>query len=407
MNNLQDYHGDINTIQIESKYNFYKMPERNITCFLQGVEEEFRVDVDGLETIKDLKNLIACQKTKFIRGINVDEYKIWEIRSNDDIIRLKDNPAERKDSTALNEYQRILGLFGENLDENHIWVFMGKPHTEAELMKEIIKDMAGHVRELEKTIRDLTDKIQSVTVNDSSVVNETDTIEDLKQLISYRMRKAISEKNIVINEFKIWKVSIPVDEADILQKDTSELKGGELLEENQNVTSIGKVLNNYIQVFMGNPNSVIIPPNLEKVVQNMGERIRELENKIQDLINETRDERLDEDADEELHAIRVGDVFLIDKEYTNTKIKKKKPVKISCRVVSIGNTGRLKVALLGGEQKAVSSLLTLEKWLLDCAGLSILYRNKDDTHLRRYLKVIRGEGRKSFKEIHEDYINDR
>ncbi|GES96579.1 hypothetical protein GLOIN_2v1695656 [Rhizophagus clarus] len=136
MNNLQDYHGDINTIQIESKYNFYKMPERNITCFFQGVEEEFRVDVDGLETIKDLKNLIACQKTKFICGINVDEYKIWEIRSNDDIIRLKDNLAERKDKV--------------------------------EMMKEIIKDMAGHVRKLEKTIRDLTDKIQSVTVNDSS-----------------------------------------------------------------------------------------------------------------------------------------------------------------------------------------------------------------------------------------------
>ncbi|GES95607.1 hypothetical protein GLOIN_2v1775980 [Rhizophagus clarus] len=79
------------------------MPERNITCFLQGVEEEFRVDVDGLETIKDLKNLIACQKIKFIRGINVDEYKIWEIRSNDDIIRLKDNPAERKDSVTVND----------------------------------------------------------------------------------------------------------------------------------------------------------------------------------------------------------------------------------------------------------------------------------------------------------------
>ncbi|GES72583.1 hypothetical protein GLOIN_2v1695656 [Rhizophagus clarus] len=146
------------------------------------------------------------------------------------------------------------------------------------------------------------------------MVNEMDTIEDLKQLISYRMRKAISEKISRQSKCNVY----------------------------------WKVLNNYIQVFMGNSNSVIIPPNLEKVVQNMGERIRELENKIQDLINETQDERLDEDADEELHAIRVGNVFLIDKEYTNTKIKKKKPVKISCRVVSIGNTGRLKVALLGG-----------------------------------------------------------
>src|SRR5436309_1981985 len=91
------------------------------------------------------------------------------------------------------------------------------------------------------------------------VVNEMDTIESLKQLISYRMRKAISEKIIIISEFKIWKVSISVDEADILRKDTSELKDGELLEDNQNVTSIGKVLNNYIQVFMGNPNSVFIP----------------------------------------------------------------------------------------------------------------------------------------------------
>ena len=104
-------------------------------CFFQGVEEEFRVDFNGLEMIKDLKNL---KKTKFICGINVDEYKVWEITSNDDITRLKDNPAERKDSTALNEDQRILGLLGEDLDGNHIRVFMDKPHMEAEIMKEML-----------------------------------------------------------------------------------------------------------------------------------------------------------------------------------------------------------------------------------------------------------------------------
>ncbi len=52
------------------------MSEKNITCILQGVEKEFRVDIDGLETIKDLKNLITCQKIKFICNINIDEYKI-------------------------------------------------------------------------------------------------------------------------------------------------------------------------------------------------------------------------------------------------------------------------------------------------------------------------------------------
>ncbi|CAG8807558.1 32752_t:CDS:2, partial [Racocetra persica] len=203
------------------------------------------------------------------------------------------------------------------------------------------------------------------------LVSETDTIEDLKQLISCRMRKAICEKNIITSGFKIWKVYIPVDEADILRKVPSELKSGKPLEDDQNVTSIGKVLNNYIQIFMGNPDSVFIPPDLEKVVQNMDERIRELENKIQDLINETRNERLDEDADEELRAIRVGDEFWLDKDYIYTKAQKKKHVKVGCRVVEIGNTGRLKVVLLGedysGERKTVSSLLTLEKWLLDCA----------------------------------------
>ncbi len=78
------------------------------------------------------------------------------------------------------------------------------------------------------------------------VVNEMDIIENLKLLISYRMRKTISEKNIITSEFKIWKVSILVNKADILQKVPSELKCDKLLKVNQNVISIRKVFNNYI-----------------------------------------------------------------------------------------------------------------------------------------------------------------
>ena len=78
------------------------------------------------------------------------------------------------------------------------------------------------------------------------VVNEMDIIENLKLLISYRRRKTISEKNIITSEFKIWKVSILVNKADILQKVPSELKCDKLLKVNQNVISIRKVFNNYI-----------------------------------------------------------------------------------------------------------------------------------------------------------------
>ncbi|EXX79970.1 hypothetical protein RirG_000480 [Rhizophagus irregularis DAOM 197198w] len=88
----------------------------------------------------------------------------------------------------------------------------------------------------------------------------------------------------------------------------------------------------------------------------------------------------------------------------------KKPVDVRCRVMNVGNTGRLKVILLredaGIEQKTVSSLLSLEKWLLDCFGLPIMYRNKSDKHLRDYLKVERGGVNKSFKQLYEDYINN-
>ncbi|CAG8666843.1 7758_t:CDS:2, partial [Racocetra persica] len=59
---------------------------------------------------------------------------------------------------------------------------------------------------------------------------------------------------------------------------------------------------------------IFIPPNLKKVIQNMSERIQKLENKIQDLINETQNKRLDENADEELRAIRVDDDLKITAE---------------------------------------------------------------------------------------------
>jgi hypothetical protein len=72
-----------------------------------------------------------------------------------------------------------------------------------------------------------------------------------------KIRKAINEKNIVIDGFKIWKVSIPVDEVDILRKHPSELKGGKELDDDQNMASFGKVLDDYIQVFMGHPDLIL------------------------------------------------------------------------------------------------------------------------------------------------------
>ncbi|RGB34553.1 hypothetical protein C1646_668455 [Rhizophagus diaphanus] len=216
-------------------------------------------------------------------------------------------------------------------------------------------------------------------------IDKTDTIEEFKQSILHR-------------------VTVIINEVDILRKDRPELKGGKLLKDKLNITSIGKVLDNYIQVFIGNPNSAFISSSLESI----DDRVRELENMI-------KNERLDEAADVELRAIRVNDEFWIKKDYVHTQpaftvIHIKKPIDVRCRVIEVGNTGRLRVILLredaGREQKTVSSLLSLEKWLLDCFGLPIMYRNKSDIHLRDYLKVERDGVNKSFKQLYGDYINN-
>jgi len=84
---------------------------------------------------------------------------------------------------------------------------------------------------------------------------------------------------------KSGKYPVPDSEVNKLRNVPAELKGGEELEGGQRVTSIGKVLNNYIQVFMWNPDSVIIPPALENLVQGLDNKVHGLDNKIQDLTN--------------------------------------------------------------------------------------------------------------------------
>ncbi|CAG8728614.1 4613_t:CDS:2, partial [Rhizophagus irregularis] len=75
-----------------------------------------------------------------------------------------------------------------------------------------------------------------------------DTIKGLKELILSRMRRVINEKNIATDEFRIWKVSVPVDKVDILREDPSKLlKNIKLLRDEQNITSIGKFLDDHIQ----------------------------------------------------------------------------------------------------------------------------------------------------------------
>ncbi|UZO09743.1 uncharacterized protein OCT59_029958 [Rhizophagus irregularis] len=82
------------------------------------------------------------------------------------------------------------------------------------------------------------------------------------------MRRVINEKNIATDEFRIWKVSVPVDKVDILREDPSKLlKNIKLLRDEQNITSIGKFLDDHIQVFMGHPDSMIeiFCPSLQKM----------------------------------------------------------------------------------------------------------------------------------------------
>ncbi len=88
---------------------------------------------------------------------------------------------------------------------------------------------------------------------------------------------------------KSGKYPVPDSEVNKLRNVPAELKGGEELEGGQRVTSIGKVLNNYIQVFMWNPDSVIIPPALENLVQGLDNKVHGLDNKIHELENKIQD----------------------------------------------------------------------------------------------------------------------
>lgn len=92
------------------------------------------------------------------------------------------------------------------------------------------------------------------------------------------MRSVINKKNIATDNFRIWKVFIPVDKVDVLRENPSELKDVKLLKDEQNITSIRKVLNHHIQVFIGHPDSMIVD------MRSMINIIQELVEQNQDLI---------------------------------------------------------------------------------------------------------------------------
>jgi hypothetical protein len=112
-------------------------------------------------------------------------------------------------------------------------------------------------------------------------VDETDTINRLKENIL--SRRTVIRGNA--GTFKIWKVFIPVNEYNKLRNPPVEIESGEELEDDQRITSIGEAHNEYIQIFMGNPDSLIIPPTLTKQVKETDNKIQGLENKIQGLEN--------------------------------------------------------------------------------------------------------------------------
>ncbi|PKK58660.1 hypothetical protein RhiirC2_763265 [Rhizophagus irregularis] len=116
---------------------------------------------------------------------------------------------------------------------------------------------------------------------------------------------------------------------------------------------------------------------------------------------------LDKKVDKELWAIKIGDEIRLIHPYNNNNDKSKEPrkVDIGCTVTNISGTGYLTVVLLKDreEQKIISSLLFLEKWLLDCDGVPIMYRNTTDRQLRDHIFVIRGGVKKKISDLYGEY----
>ncbi|RGB30209.1 hypothetical protein C1646_711782 [Rhizophagus diaphanus] len=241
-------------------------------------------------------------------------------------------------------------------------------------------------------------------------VDETDTINHLKEGILSRRRGIIREN---AKTFKIWKVFIPVNEYNKLRNPPAEIESGEELEGGQRITSIGEVRNEYIQVFMGNPDSVIIPPTLTKQVKETDNKIKGLENKIQGLANIIQsvasidgtgvemDYYLEEIC--KLGVIKVGDELRIKKGYGEGKDLKL--VKIGCRVIGIDN-GIFTVTLIGydEERKIIASLVLLEIWLLNKFNLDKQYRPKYYSRPDENIDIIRngedmGDVKKRYKEL--------
>ncbi|CAG8535089.1 16097_t:CDS:2 [Funneliformis mosseae] len=246
-------------------------------------------------------------------------------------------------------------------------------------------------------------------------VDETDMINHLKEGILSRRRGIIREN---AETFKIWKVFIPVNEYNKLRNPPVEIESGEELEGSQRITSIGEVRNEYIQVFMENPDSVIIPPTLTKQVKETDNKIKGLENKIQGLENKIQglaniiqsvasidgagvemDCYLEEIC--KLGVIKVSDELHIKKGYSEDP----KPVKIGCRVIGIDN-GIFTVTLIGydEERKIITSLVLLEIWLLNKFNLDKQYRPKYYSRPDENIDIIRngedmGNVKKRYKEL--------
>ncbi|RIA80019.1 hypothetical protein C1645_745536 [Glomus cerebriforme] len=226
-------------------------------------------------------------------------------------------------------------------------------------------------------------------------VDETDTINHLKEGILSRRREIIREN---AETFKIWKVFIPVNEYNKLRNPPVEIESGEELEGGQRITSIGEVRNEYIQVFMGNPDSVIIPPTLTKQINSF---YFDLGVTSIDGAGVELDYYLEEIC--KLGVIKVGDELRIKKGYGEGKDLK--PVKIGCRVIGIDN-GIFTITLIGydKERKIITSLVLLEIWLLNKFNLDKQYRPKYYSRPDENIDIIRngedmGNVKKRYKEL--------